>query len=29
VLYEVAKGMITGRMPDVGTMHRVEGRPRA
>ena len=28
VFYELAKGMITGRMPDVGEMHRIEGRPR-
>lgn len=25
VLFEVVKGMITGKMPDVGRMHRVEG----
>jgi len=25
VLFEVVKGMITGKMPDVGRMHRVQG----
>lgn len=25
VLFEVVKGMITGKMPDVGRMHRLEG----
>lgn len=29
VLYEVVKGMVTGHMPDIGRMHRVEGRPGA
>ena len=24
VLFEVAKGWLTGRMPDVGEMHRIE-----
>ena len=29
VLFELVKGMITGRMPELGKMHRVEGRPDA
>ena len=29
VFFELAKGMVTGRMPDLGEMHRIEGRPRA
>ena len=26
VFFELAKGMVTGRMPDLGEMHRIEGR---
>jgi hypothetical protein len=26
VLFELVKGMVTGKMPDIGTMHRVGPR---
>jgi general stress protein 26 len=29
VLFELAKGWLTGQMPDVGEMHRIEGRGHA